>query len=175
MKINNGNLGPGSMIVGVYVPSDILEKPNYYANPRKAKTEIGGLVDKLAADDAEIFINNRLFDSLYPNLKDGYSLKIGFSYQDRRDAKETFNKIQDNGLLLRCNPINSIISPMISRVEIDKDLDYDVLDVSRDTLRWMLGRFRNVRIVGVNGSSPLDGSEYILNTGFFGSKAKLKS
>lgn len=176
MKIGNGKLGPGSIIVGVYVPSDILKRSTYYANPRKAKIEVRGLADKLVVDDgAGIIINNDHFDRLYPNSREDYSLKIGFSYKDRRDAKETFLKIQNNGLLLRCNPLNSTISPMVSRVEIDEDLDYNLLDVSRDTLRWMLGIFRNITIIGVNGSNPLNGDEYLLNTGFFGSKAKLKS
>ena len=167
LKVNtrtNPELKQKKAVIGKYVPADLFERESFYSSHRRANRELGNLVGRLAERSANsnVFVFESSVEklSIYTNLNVFVAtLEIGFTYDERRDARKTFKGIQDSGLMLRCNSSYLCPIPMIQKGEFDENLEYKVEDRGKDTLKWLVGGFRTVKTLGVYGFS---GSKYKL-------------
>lgn len=145
------------IVIGTYVPADLFEKIPFYSSHRRANKGLGNLINKLEgiSADGKVYVFEDFIEKLYidthPNVSVA-TLEIGFTYDERKDARKTFKKVLDSGLILRCN--SSYFSPMIQRGEFDAELEYRVEEKGMDALRWLVGRFRkNMQTLGIRGVS----------------------
>ena len=150
------------VVLGTYVPSDIINRSPYYSGRNRAKDAMEKLVERLDKCSQDIFV----YDSQVEKLCIGNNtnvhvamIDVWFTYDKRRDAKKSFSKILDSGLMLRSDPLH-YLSPMIQRGEFSEGLEYKIEERGRNALTWLVGSLKTVNIFGIRG---LSGSEYKLN------------
>ncbi|MEK6856676.1 MAG: hypothetical protein AABX49_01535 [Nanoarchaeota archaeon] len=145
---------PKKVVIGTYVHSDIINMANHYARQGRARRGLDGLVERLNRLDKDIFIFDSQFERLHigntPNVYVAM-IRVGFPYEERKDAKKTFNKVLDSGLMLRTNHLP--LSPMIEQGEYNENLGYTLESRGRKTLTWLVGRFKTVDLLNIQGSA----------------------
>ncbi len=153
-------------VIGTYVPSDLFERTSHYSSYSRTKSKLDSLVESLEESSDNIFISDRHIERLCvinnPNIYVA-TLEARFTYDEKRQARKTFRKILDSGLMLKCSHI-SYLSPMIQRGEFSEDLEYRMEEKGRAALSWLTGftgRFKTIKILGVQG---YNGFEYELDT-----------
>ncbi len=141
------------VVIGTYVPSDLFEMPSHYSERGRANRKLDSLVEELSKNDKEdLFVGETGILGLYIDNRSKVvyvaELEVGFFYKKEKEARKTFKKVLNSGLMLRSNHQSSR-SPMIEIRSYQDNRRYETEDKGRSVLARLTRK--RIDILSISG------------------------